>query len=155
MIRHFKDRDEDAVNKVYAACHPAWPAPRPGFWWGHPTLVLVEDGEIIGATAFCVAAPPSQDVAGALAKRNLHEAGWGHGVYVHPSQRGHGYGWILATARHEALLALGVTYFFGMTQPTNTAMLAIFKRQRLSKIVTVPKIYPDGSDGLLFAGEIL
>jgi GNAT superfamily N-acetyltransferase len=152
-IRRAVDADTAAVHALYAACHPTWPAKPVDFWWAHPTLVLEVDGAVCGATAFAVTVAPAPDLA-TLARADQYEVGWGHGVYVDPGARGHGYGWALAEARHEALKALGVPLFFGMTQPGNRAMRAIFERQGLKHTHTIPNAYPDGSKGMFYAGEV-
>lgn len=154
MIRHFADADAAAVNRLYAACHPTWPIKPEGFWWAHPTLVLMgRSGDIIGATAMTLGLAPATELAELLA-HNRAEVGWGHGVYVDPAHRGKGYGWMLADARHQALRALGAGFFLGMTQPDNTPMRAIFARQGLEKRLQVPNNYPDGQAAILYTGRI-
>lgn len=153
-IRHFTDADAERVDTVYTACHPAWPSKPTGYWWAHPTLVLEYDGEVVGSTSFSVGLAPHADLAKLVA--NQAEVGWGHGVYVHPVWRGHGWGWHLAEARHRALTLLGIRFFFGMTQPENRAMIAIFDRQHLTRAPgTFLKAYPDGQAGVLYHGEIV
>lgn len=158
MIRLFREADGPEVDKVYSACHPRWPKKPEGWWWAHPTLVLEtqEDG-LIGATSFVVGLPPAPDLAALVQMVQHHKAevGWGHGVYVKPHQRGNGYGWDLAQARHKMLASLGVHFFFGMTQPDNHAMMAIFMKQQLTRSVTVPNTYPDGRPGVLYHGGIV
>lgn len=151
-IRPYEAADVDVVETVYAACHPTWPAKPVDYWWAHPTLVLEGDGvDIIGFTACTVGLAP---VAELIRLRQDVEVGWGHGVYVLPAERGKGYGWALAQARHAVLKALGVRLFFGMTQPTNAPMIAIFTRQGLIPKATIPNTYPDGQAGVLYTGEI-
>jgi GNAT superfamily N-acetyltransferase len=142
--------DLDALAALHALCHPTW-GPRPELWWfAHPTLVLEEDGQLIGSTSFSVAYPPTV----ALARLHPAEIGYGHGVSVHPGRRGQGLGWTLAEARHAVLRALGITFFIGQTQPDNAPMLAIFARQGLAASVRIAKAYPDGTDGVLYLGSL-
>jgi GNAT superfamily N-acetyltransferase len=154
LIRAFTEADGEAVDKLYAACHPTWPAKPSGYWWGHPTLVLEMAGEVIGSTSCTISFAPAETLV-KLLRRDRAEVGWGHGVYVMPQQRGKGYGWELAQARHQALLSLGINFFFGMTQPDNVAMMAIFKRQQLTRSASVPNAYPDGRAAVLYHGGIV
>ena len=153
MLRPYEGSDAGAVDKLYAACHPTWPAKPPGWWWAHPTLVLEAAGQLIGATAFTITPPPAPELL-TLAKRRGAEVGWGHGIYVDPAERGKGHGLTLAMQRHRALKALGIGFFFGMTQPGNAAMVAIFTKQGLTAGVTLPKQYPDHSNAVLYHGRI-
>ena len=155
MIRHFRGNDADAVDRLYARCHPGWPAKPAGWWWAHPTLVLeTEEGLLIGATAFAVSPAPAADLM-TLLDNDRAEVGWGKGLYVAPDHGGQGHGWRLAQARHQALRGLGVHFFLGLTQPDNVPMRAIFMRQKLKQGVTVPRIYPDGQAGVMYHGEIV
>ena len=154
MIRRMQEEDVELVNKLYTDCHPTWPEKPDGWWWAHPTLVLTVGGPLlVGATSFSVSPAPSPELV-TLMRRDRPEIGWGHGVYVTPDYRRKGYGWQLAEARRAALKELGVEFFIGMTQPTNLAMQRVFARQGLTRGVTIPKGYPDGSSAILYHGGI-
>ena len=142
-------RDLEAVQALYATCHPTWP-PRSSLWWhAHPTLVLEQDGEIIGSTSFSISIATDRDF-----QTKGAEVAYGHGVSVDPAHRGQGWGWILADGRHTVLKRLGIGFFMGFTQPGNTAMEAIFTRQGLTFHTRLAHIYPDGSDGLMYTGGV-
>lgn len=153
-LRQMQARDGKALDALYAMCHPTWPARPEGWWWAHPTLVLTDGKWIIGATSFTVSLAPAAEIL-KLLKWDRAEVGWGHGVYVHAGDRGKGYGWKLAEARHAMLRRLGVEFFFGQTQPDNAPMIAIFERQQLTRGVTIPDIYHDGEAGVLYHGRIV
>lgn len=152
-LRLFKKSDTAALDRIQALCHPTWPAKPTNWWWAHPTLVLELDGQVIGSTSCTVSSAPTPDLMRLAQQRP--EVAWGHGVNVDPAHRGHGYGWELAQARHGTLKALGIDFFFGMTQPDNKAMLAIFERQKLTRGQTIPKHYPDGTPGVMYHGGIV
>ena len=144
--------DEPAVRALYEACYPHRPPRAGGWYFAHPTLVLEHRGTVLGSTSFSVSPPPTED----LARRLVHggEMGWGHGVEVRPDQRGKGFGWQLAEARHQVLRDLGIDFFIGMTQPDNGAMIAIFARQGLTEQARLLRAYPDGGDAVLYAGAV-
>lgn len=148
VTRWFKPADARAVRAIHGTCHPTWPA-RPAAWFhAHPTLVAVQDGEVVGMTSFSLALPPT------TLNVSQGEIGVGHGVEVHHDYRGCGLGWALATARHAMLAELGVGFFIGMTQPDNAPMLAIFRKQGLTRHQHLRGVYPDGTDGVMYVGTV-
>jgi len=149
MVRPMERRDLEAVEALYAACHPTWPA-RSSLWWhAHPTLVLEEAAVIIGSTSFSLSIATDREF-----QNRGTEVAYGHGVNVDPARRGQGWGWRLAAGRHDALKTLGIGFFMGFTQPGNASMLAIFRRQGLTFHARLPRIYPDGSEGLMYVGGV-
>lgn len=152
-IRLFAHTDAEDLDRIQARCHPTWPAKPPNWWWAHPTIVLEVDGKVIGSTSCTVGTAPTPDLMRLTQQRP--EVGWGAGVNVDPAWRRHGFGWDLAQARHLTLKAMGVEFFFGMTQLDNKPMLAIFARQQLTRGDVIPKHYPDGSPGVMYHGGII
>ena len=148
-VRMMEPRDLANVQRLQAMCNPTWPN-RPALWWhAHPTLVMDDFGLIVGSTSFSISIATDSSFQNRGA-----EVAYGHGVNVHPERQGHWHGWALAQARHAALKELGITFFMGFTQPGNKPMLSIFRKQGLTFHTRLPRIYPDGSDGLMYVGGV-
>lgn len=144
------EQDEARLVELYRFCYPTWRPLAPDWFFAHPTLVLEENGVLIGSTSFSVSIAPTQELAAWG-----DEVVYGHGVSVHPGRRGEGLGLRLAEARHETARGVGAALFLGITWAENAPMLAIFARQQLRYHTTLPKHYRDMDpprDGLMFMG---
>jgi GNAT superfamily N-acetyltransferase len=161
MIRPFSlEVDTAAAQRLHELCHPSWPDRDSRWWFAHPTLVLEEDGHVIGMTSFSLSFPPTPDLVKSAEKAGSGEVCYGHGVWVDPGERRKGHGDALADARHAYAYELGARFFIGMTWKGNASMRRIFGRQALAQHPqTVPNAYPmhKGADrtGLLYVGGIV
>ena len=113
-IRPMAPADEPAVRRLYHRCHSAAGPVADGFWHVHPTLVLEDEGQIIGSTSFTMAPHPKKGYVA-----------YGIDVCVDPDHRGQGHGTRLHEARCELARAHGAVDFVGTVEPDNRAMSAI------------------------------
>src|SRR5262245_20029215 len=143
MIRPMLPDEEIAVRDIYRKAHRHWPERSRLWYFAHPTLVLVERGEVIGFTSFSVGA----DDAGMVL--------YGVDLCVLPGLQRHGYGRQLAEARVRYGRDVGCTRFLGATEPDNHAMRALLKEQGFQELpFPVPTtIFPAG-EALLIGGPI-
>lgn len=143
--------DEAGVRALHATCYPTWPVYPVAWYRTHPTLVVRSGRRIIGCTSFSLSFPPQLIP-------HEGEVCYGHGVAVHPAERGKGMGMVLAEARHQAAKDGGAFFFIGMTWASNHSMIRIFERQRLKPHQVIIGAYPwhDRSDqaGHLYVGPI-
>src|SRR3990167_10461161 len=140
--RPMRADDEPAVRKLYAKGHPFWP-PRPEPWYvTYPTLVMEMDGAILGFTSFAIG-----EITGLRVVQ-------GADLVVDLTYRGAGIGIALHRARLALWAAIGATWFSGVTQPDNTAMQRIFLACGHHACQPIRRYYPDGGDGVIYAGAI-
>lgn len=140
--RPMREDDESAVRKLYAQAHPFWP-PRPEHWFfAYPSLVLEQDGEIVGFTSFSLGS-----MTGVLM---LH----GQDLAVDLTVRGAGFGMSLHRARLEIGRAMGATMFSGFTQKDNEPMQRIFRACGHHACQTIRHYFPDRQDGVLYLGPL-
>lgn len=114
MIRPMHPEDQEAVRGLYALCHAGAMSRPTGWYVAHPTLVLVEDGVVIGYTSFTVTLIPG-----------FGQTMYGMDVAVHPGHRKRGYAAQLHRARLTIAKALGIRLFMGSTAPENVGMARV------------------------------
>ena len=142
-IRPMTPADEPRVRAIYLIAHPGWPAKSRLHYWAHPTLVLDDEGGILGFTSYTVGV----DELGLLM--------YGDDLCVMPAMRGRGYGRVLAEARLDYGRDVGCTRFLGATQPDNQAMQAILEAQGFDRLpLPVPRMFPHNVDAILMGGSI-
>lgn len=140
--RPMRREEEPAVRALYAQGHPFWP-PRSDCWYvAYPTLVVEQDGAIVGFTSFSLGT-----ITGLCM---LH----GQDLVVDLSVRGAGFGTILHRARLEIGRDAGATMFSGFTQGDNASMQRIFLAAGHHACQTVRRYYPDGGDAVLYLGPV-
>ena len=140
--RPMRADDEPAVRKLYAQGHPFWPARAEPWYFTYPTLVMEVDGEILGFTSFAIGEMTGLRVV------------QGADLVVELSYRGAGIGIALHRARLALGAEVGATWFSGVTQPDNAAMHRIFLACGHHACQPIRRYYPDGGDGVLYAGAI-
>lgn len=134
-------RDEGQVRNLFATCHPGWPA-RPARWFqAYPTLVAVEDGQLVGFTSFSVTSYSGVPVLG------------GQDLCVLPAAQGTGVGLALHLERCAIGESVGARMFSGLTSPDNKPMVRIFERCGYHACQPVPRAFPDG-DGVIYLGAL-
>ncbi len=105
--------DEPAVRAIFAECYPDRPS-QPSFWFvANPTLVVEEDGTILGFTQFMV------DNNNLMIFRD---------VALTATARGLGLGRKLHDERMMIGRSLGCTTFIGQTAEDNAQMVRIFEQ---------------------------
>lgn len=152
--RRMYTTDLGGVEALYALCHPVWPSRAPAWYLATNTLVLHDQGHLIGMTSGSVTVPPSLELA-----RQGEWVMYGHDVCVHPDYRGKGYGMMLATARMQLGRQAGCQTFIGATWTGNAAMRAILEHLGCRAWSDpVPGIYPwhDPPDdaGVIYIGRL-
>ncbi len=150
VIEPMAPADDEAVRELFHACHPGWREMPPLWHFVHPTLIIRDRHRVIASTSFAVSVAP-------ILERERHddEVLWGRDVCVHPDYRGHKIGYMLCEERLDVGRALGLTFFIGMTWPSNRAMISIFQRQRCTRSKdTIQNAYPDNPppdrDGVMY-----
>lgn len=145
MIRPMRGFEESDCRAIYAACHPGWPAQRPRWYEAHPTLIALEQGEVVGYTSYSLVMQPEVSLEG--------EVMIGYGIDIKPGHHGKGIGRALCDARLELARAVGAKVFVGHAAPGNDAMIRLFARDGFTPVQEVPNGYPDGPL-VLFMGPI-
>lgn len=140
-LRAMRAEEEPHVRVIFAACHPGWPARPPRWFTAYPTLVVVEEGALIGFTSFSVS-----NYTGLIMLS-------GHDLCVLPEAQGTGLGLALHLARCALGAGVGAHLFSGLTAPTNKPMIRIFERCGAHACQTIPRAYAEG-DGVLYLGPI-
>ena len=136
--------DEDPkVRAIYQAAHPGWPE-RSRLWnYVHPTLVVEDEGALLGFTSYSV----GPDELGYVC--------YGVDVAILPRFQGQGYGRRLADERLRYGRDVGCDRFIGATQPDNIAMRTIFEAQGFEELpLQIGNAFPRGTPAILYGGSI-
>ena len=148
VIRWMKPGEEADVRKLYATCHPGWPARPPQWFQAYPTLVAVEGKRVVGFTSFAIAYPTTPAIG--TAELIIY----GQDVCVSPDHRGEGIGQDLSDERLRVAKTVGATFFVGFTWKQNKSMIRIFEKQGMREHTTIAKLHPGGVDGVLYVGPV-
>ena len=147
--RHMDTADESQVRALARRGHPTWPS-RPKFWYqANPTIVAVEDGEIIGSCSYTV---------------DNHPAGnsfimYFRDVCVDPAHQNRGIGRALQAQRMSVGRYLGIQMFVGCTAPSNGPMRKLFTSMGFHACQRVPNHFAFNNppeDGIIYihSGDI-
>ncbi|HET6372502.1 MAG TPA: GNAT family N-acetyltransferase, partial [Candidatus Polarisedimenticolia bacterium] len=111
-------RDDLALMSLVRECHPGRP-PRSLFYFAaYPTFVIAEgDGAIVAYTQLCM-----MPFGGPLMVHGID-------LGVHPAHRRQGLARALVSFRLALGAKLGAIGGYGMTEPDNTAMRALFESE--------------------------
>lgn len=140
-LRPLEPKDAAGVRALYTECHPGWPARPRGWFTAYPTLVAIEDAELVGFTSFSIG-----NYTGLVMLT-------GQDLCVQPAARGTGVGLALHLERCAFGAGVGARMFSGITQPENKAMVRIFERCGYHACQPAPG-YFWGEDGVVYLGAL-
>jgi len=128
--------DEPQVRALHKKCHPGAVARPTGWYFAHPTLVIVDGGVIVGHTSFTVTIIPG-----------FGPTMYGMDVCVDPAHRGKGVATSLHAARLTIAYSVGARIFMGVTDSENKSMVRVLERAGAHACIPV-------GDGTLYVGPI-
>lgn len=143
MIRPMRSFEETDVRAIYRACHPTWPRQPDRFYEAHPTLIALEQGDVVGFCSYSLGMAPEISAA---------EIMIGHGIDIRPGHEGKGYGRALCDARLVVARSVGATVFLGHAAPDNHAMIRLFERDGFKPYGATTD--PGGGRVLLYMGPV-
>jgi GNAT superfamily N-acetyltransferase len=128
--------DESQVRALYKVCHPGAVSRPIGWYFAHPTLVIIDKGVVVGHTSFTVTLIPG-----------FGQTMYGMDVCVDPKYRGKGIGTSLHAARLTIAYGVGARIFMGVTNSENKSMIRILERAGAHACVPV-------GDDTLYVGSV-